>query len=102
VRRWFFEGLEKGVPCALREHVNFVDDEDLVSVARWAIRQAVLEFTNLVDAVVARAVDFSDIDVRACRDFTASGALQARGCRWARIRGPFRSSGTETVQGAGE
>jgi hypothetical protein len=93
VRRRLFERLQKRVPRVRREHVHFVDDEDLVAIACRPVRQRVLELPDLVDAVVAGAVDLSDVHVGASRDLEASRTLEAGrharpriGARWRRRR----------------
>ena len=90
VRRRLFERLQERVPRVLREHVDFVHDEDLVAIARRAVGQALLQPPHLVDAVVAGAVDFLHVHVGALRRFRGTGhaAREAGRRRWA----PFRSS----------
>lgn len=77
MRRRFFERLEESVPRVVREHVNFVDDEDFEAVALRPVGKAFLESADVVDAGVAGAVDLLDVDVIACGDLDARGAFLA-------------------------
>src|SRR5690606_3036686 len=63
----------------------------------------ILELSDLVDAVVAGAVDFADVHVRAEGDLLAGGALEARLHGGARIGAPCRRIGvTHAVERFGE
>ena len=87
VRRRLLERLQERVPRVLREHVDLVDDEDLVAIARRPVRQRLLQLADLVDAVVAGAVDLAHVHVRARGDLPAGRALEARLYAGARRRG---------------
>jgi hypothetical protein len=80
VGRWFLESFEEGVPGVVREHVNFVDDEDFEAIALRSVRKAFLESSDVIDAGVASAVDLLDIDVVAGGDFDTRSAFLARRC----------------------
>jgi nucleoid-associated protein EbfC len=78
VGRWFLECFEEGVPGVVREHVNFVDDEDFEAIALRPVGKAFLESSDVIDAGVASAVDLLDVDVVADGDFDARSAFLAR------------------------
>jgi hypothetical protein len=61
--------------------VDFIDDEDFVSITSRAIGQTILEFTNFVDAVVTSAVNFANVDVIARSNLATSGAFKTRSRR---------------------
>ena len=98
VGRWLFERLQEGVPRLVRQHVHFVDDVDLEAIARGAERDALLELSHLVDAVVRGAVDLLDVDVVAGRDLFARRAhLAGDGRRAGRL-----AVGADAVEALGE
>ena len=73
-----FERLQERVERLLREHVDFVDDVDLVPHAAGPHGHVLPQLANLVDAAVAGAVDFQHVDVVAGRHAEADVALVAR------------------------
>ena len=73
-----FERLEQGVERLLREHVDFVDDVDLVPRAAGPDGDVLPQLANLVDAAVAGAVDLQHVDIVAGGDAQADVALVAR------------------------
>ena len=80
VGRRFLERFEECVPSVVREHVNFVDDEDFETVALRSVRKAFLKPADIIDTGVAGAVDLLHVDVVADGDFDARGARLARNC----------------------
>ena len=78
VRRRLFENLQQGVEGGRRQHVNFIDDEDLVAVARRRVPRAFAQLADIVDAGVRCCIDFQDVHGLARRDFLAGRALIAR------------------------
>ena len=78
VGRRFLERFEEGVPGVVREHVNFVDDEDFEAIALGPVGKAFLESSDVIDAGVAGAVDLLDVDVVAVGDLDAGRAFLAR------------------------
>jgi hypothetical protein len=59
VRGRFFEGFQKGVERASRKHVDFVNDEDLVTITGRPDRDVVNDHVpHVIDAGVGRGVDF--------------------------------------------
>jgi hypothetical protein len=82
VRRRLFESLQERVPRRIREHVDLVHDVDLEAITGGPEREALLESADLVDAVVAGAVDLLDVHVDAGGDLRARRArLAGRGGR---------------------
>ena len=79
VIRRLLQRLQEGVERARRQHVNLIDDDDLVAVALGPVRERFLETAHVFDAVVRRPVDLLDVHVDARRDVEAGAALVARG-----------------------
>ena len=77
VRRGFLEGLQECVERSRREHVNFVDDENLVLAYNGRVLYAVNHVADVVDAGVGGRVYFVDIHRVAARDILATFALSA-------------------------
>src|SRR5580765_1975863 len=79
VRRRLLDRLQQRVERALREAVDFVDDENLVSIAHGRDRERLDDdLANSVDARIRGAVDFEHIDVAAFGDLETRVALAAR------------------------
>jgi hypothetical protein len=72
--------------------VNFVDDVDFKFTARWCEADIISKFANLIDAVVAGAVDFEHVEA------DTLGNLPARVADSARIDG----RAVNAVQGLGQ
>jgi len=62
VVRRLLERLQQRVERRRRQHVDFVDDVDLVGAARRGIAGVVAQVAHLVDAVVGGAVDLDHVD----------------------------------------
>ena len=58
-----FKCLQKRVEGALRHHVDFVDDVDLVSSGDGTVSDALDDLAGIVDAGMACRVDFQNIDM---------------------------------------
>ena len=84
--RRFFQRLEQGVEGFAREHVRFVDDEDLVAAFHRRVGDGLAQAAGVVDAAVGRAVDFHHVHVVAHRDAAALLALVAGARRWGRTQ----------------
>ncbi len=76
--RRFLEGFQQGVRGFRREHVRFVEQDDLVAPAGWRVANHVAELAHLVDAAVGSGVNFEDVERIAGGDFAAGVALIAR------------------------
>ncbi len=72
-----FECLEERVRCALREHVDLVEDVHLAP-ARGAERGPLVQLADAVDAVVRRRVELEHVERRAVLDRPADVADTAR------------------------
>ena len=68
----FFERLEQRVERRRGQHVDLVDDVDLILPVRGGVPHVVSQFADLLDAVVARAVDLQHVEAG------AGGNLPAR------------------------
>ena len=91
VRRRLFERFEQRVERRRREHVDFVNDVDFELRIGGRVFAGLAQFADLFDAVVARAVNFQNVqraalgNFNAARilvvkiDFRAAGAIQAFG-----------------------
>ncbi len=77
MRGRLFEGLQEGVPRALREHVHFVEDVHLVGRLEGQRIDALGERADVVDAVVARGVDLGEV-LRRAADRAREDARDAR------------------------
>jgi len=66
--------FQKRVERRGREHVDFVDDVDLVASARWRISHAIADLAHVVDAGVGRRVHFQHVHVPAFHDRLAMHA----------------------------
>ncbi len=69
-----FQRLQEGVEGRGREHVDFVDDVDLVAGARRRIAHAVVDLAHIIDAGVGGGVHFQDVHVPAFHDRLAMHA----------------------------
>ena len=78
VRRRLLERLEERVERGLREHVHLVDEVHLVAATRRRVLRVVDQLAHVVDAGVARGVDFEQVDEAARVDLAARAALAAR------------------------
>ena len=76
-RRRLFDGLQQRVEGFVRNLVRFVDDENLVAVARGLIADVLAQFAHFIDAAIGRRVDLDDVDRSARRDFEAARANAA-------------------------
>ena len=68
VLRRLFQRLEERVERRGREHVDFVDDVDLVARAGGRIAHAVIDLAHVVDAGMGRGVHFQHVHVPAFHD----------------------------------
>ena len=57
--------------------MGFVDDENLIAVARGTEADALAQLAHFVDAAIGRRVDLDDVHRRAAGNFEATGALAA-------------------------
>ena len=83
VLRGFFQGLQKRVEGVGRQHVDFVDDIDLVARAGGAITHPFDQLAHVVDAGAAGRVHFQNVRVAPFGDGDAIGAGSAGRRCWA-------------------
>ncbi len=74
VRWWLFEGLQQGGLGSGAQHMHFVEDEHPMS-ARVTHSGTFDELANIVDAVVARGIEFEHVETGATFDREARVAL---------------------------
>ena len=77
VRRGLFERLEKGVEGALRKHVDFVHQVDLLLQVAWGEADLLAQFAHVIDAAVAGCVHLDQVEGGAVGDGDAGGAFVA-------------------------
>ncbi len=87
-----FQRLQKGVEGLVGEHVDFIDDVDLVPVLGGKVLDILPQFPDFVDPPVGSSIDLQDIHRNPVPDLLAESAMVA-GVN----RGPFL-----TVQGFGQ
>ena len=75
--RRFLKSLQQRIESALRKHVNFVDDVDLVARADRGVADRVDDLADVVDAGVRGGVHLDHVDVPAFGD---GAALARRRC----------------------
>ena len=75
VRRRLFERLEQRVERRRRKHVDFVNDVDFERRIGGRVFAGLAQFADLFDAVVARAVNFQNIERAAFGNFNAARIL---------------------------
>ena len=76
--RRFFERLEERVEGACREHVDFVDDENLVLADDGRVLHTFNHIADVIDARIGSSVDFVNIHRVAAGNILAAIALTAR------------------------
>ena len=81
VLRRLLQRLQEGVEGRRRQHVDFVDDVDLVARAGRRVAHAVVDLADVVDAGMGRGVHFQHVHVPAFHDRLAMHA-QAPACGW--------------------
>ena len=80
--RRLLQRLEKRVGRFLGQHVNLVDDVDLVFPLGRGIPDVVAQFAHIIDAAIAGRVQLKNVKAVAARDFLAIVAHAAgRNCR---------------------
>ena len=94
VFRWFFNNFEQRIESGRRDHVRFVNNEDLVPVTCWGKGGAFTQIAGVVHTTVRGRIDFNNIQ-----------RTRAAGCQiHTGITGPTRVCGGSlgTVQTAGK
>ncbi len=69
--RRFFQSFQKRIESALRQHVDFVDDEDFHPRQNRLVARALDDLANVLDAGVRRRVHLDHIGMPALDDFRA-------------------------------
>ena len=78
VGRRFFQRLEESVEGACREHVDFVDDENLVLADDGRVLHTFNHIADIIDAGVGRRIDFVNVHRVSAGDILAAVALPTR------------------------
>ena len=82
VRGWLLDAFEQRVECAVGEHVDLVDDVDLVAPAgRRVLQPADDLLAHILNARVRCGIQLVDIGMAALGDIDALVARQIRVCR---------------------
>ena len=81
--RRLLEGLQERVEGPRREHVDLVDDPDLVAVAGRVVARALAQLADLLDAVVRGAVDLLDVQRRVPPRSPGTRRTRRRARAWA-------------------
>jgi len=58
---WFLKGLEQGIRGFLGEHVDFINDIDLVAGLIWSIVDPLPEVSDFINATIAGSINLNDI-----------------------------------------
>ena len=77
VRRRLLQRLEEGVGGLLGEHVDFIDDIDLVARLVGGVVHLLAEVSDFVDTAVAGGIDFDNVHSAAFGDCPAHVAFVA-------------------------
>src|SRR5262249_18528963 len=75
--RRLLQRFEKSVEGVLGQHVNFVDDVDLVARSSRPVLDILANFADLIDAAVARCIDLEHVDIFSRSNRPALSALIA-------------------------
>jgi len=71
------KSLQKRAEGRIAEHMDFIDDEDLVPIPGGIIASLINELANIVHAGVGRGVNFEHIHAIARRDLNTGDAIAA-------------------------
>ena len=75
--RRLFQGLEQGIECLARQHVDFIDDVDAITPLRRDETHFFPEVAHFVDPAVAGPVDLLNVEGDALGDPSAARAVPA-------------------------
>ena len=75
--RRLFQRFQQRVERFARNLVSFVDDEDLVAVARRAVADVFPQFAHFIDAAIRGRIDLDDVGSVAGGDLNAAGTNAA-------------------------
>jgi hypothetical protein len=70
---WFLQGLEQGIGGAITEHVDFVDDIDLITGLVGGVIDLLTEAPDIINAGITGGVNFNNIQGVAFGDGAAHG-----------------------------
>jgi len=97
------QGFQEGIKSLLGEHVDFVNNKNLIATMGREVLDILPEFPNLIDAAVTGAVDFQDIETMPLGDLETRLARLARRRRRtvAAVQGLARMRATESCRPPG-
>ena len=72
VRGRFLQRFQQRIKCGGGEHVHLVDDVHFEAATRRRVRRGIAQLAHLLDAVVARAVNFQNVQRAAFGDLNAA------------------------------
>ena len=75
--RRFLNGFQQRVECFVGNLMRFINDEDLVAVARGAVAHVFAQLTHFIDAAVRCRIDFDDVYRAAALNLQTAGAHAA-------------------------
>ena len=58
---WFFQGFKQGIKSTGGHHVHFINDINFIFSFDRRVLDLVNQFTNFIDSVVARRINFDDV-----------------------------------------
>jgi hypothetical protein len=79
--RRLLECLQQGIEGLLGEHVDLIDDDDLVLAGDRSVSDFLSKIPNVIYAAVGGTIDFSDIKISILGNLCARWTLVARGRR---------------------
>ena len=78
VGRGFLQGFQKRIECRLAEHVDLINDEDLVLTLLRLKPNLLRQGADVVDRVVTRSIEFGDVERSVIIEGYATRTLVAR------------------------
>src|SRR5690606_18719729 len=68
---WLFQRLKQGIKCLGRQHVDFIQDVDLVAAHSWRQVDLLLERPDFINTPIGSGVQLQDIQERSLIDAVA-------------------------------
>jgi hypothetical protein len=75
---WFFEGFEQGIGGAITQHMDFVNDVNLVAGLVGGIVDLLTQAPNIINAGIAGGINFDNVQGSGLAYCLAHGAAIAR------------------------
>lgn len=77
MRWWFLEGFEQGIGGAIAEHMDFINDVDLVTGLVGGVVDLLTEASNIINAGIAGGINFDNVQGSGLAYCLADGAVIA-------------------------